>query len=154
MARVSPLLPLIGGGRTKFQPVYVGDLGAAIAAAVSGAGKPGTIYEFGGPETLSFRYLLDRTQTYAGRNRGYLSMPFWLAKLQALMTWPLPNSVRPLTVDQVRLLEHNNVVSKDAEKDGRTLAAFGIDQPQAIGAIVPLYLERFKSKGQYAHYRG
>jgi NADH dehydrogenase len=154
MARISPLLPLIGGGRTKFQPVYVGDLGAAIAAAVSGAGKPGTIYEFGGPETLSFRDLLDRTQTYAGRNRGYLSMPFWLAKLQALMTWPLPNSVRPLTVDQVRLLEHNNVVSKDAEKDGRTLAAFGIDQPQAIGAIVPLYLERFKSKGQYAHYRG
>jgi NADH dehydrogenase len=81
-------------------------------------------------------------------------MPFWLAKLQALATWPLPNSIRPLTVDQVRLLKRDNVVSAAAEKEGRTLAAFGVASPQTIEAVVPAYLERFKPKGQYAHYRG
>ena len=95
MARMSPLLPLIGGGRTRFQPVFVGDLGAAVAAIAAGAGKPGTIYEAGGPEVLSFRELLDLTQEWSGRSRGYLRMPFWLAKLQALLTWPLPNTLRP-----------------------------------------------------------
>jgi NADH dehydrogenase len=100
MALISPVLPLIGGGRTKFQPVYVGDLAAAIAAAIDGAGKAGTIYEIGGPDVLSFRELLDRTLAFAGRKRFYLSMPFWLAKLQALLTWPLPAGMRPLTVDR------------------------------------------------------
>jgi NADH dehydrogenase len=154
MARISPVLPLIGGGRTKFQPVYVGDLAAAIAAAVDGAGQPATVYEIGGPEVLSFRELLDRTQSYAGRKRSYLSMPFWLAKLQALLTWPLPGSLRPITVDQVRLLKRDNVVSAAAEKEGRTLAALGVARPHTIGAIVPGYLERFKAKGQFSHYRG
>jgi NADH dehydrogenase len=154
MATVSPVLPLIGGGRTKFQPVFVGDLAAAIAAAVDGAGKPGTVYELGGPEMLSFRELLDRTLAYTGRKRGYLSLPFWLAKLQALATWPLPNSLRPVTVDQVRLLARDNIVSPAAAKEGRTLAAFGIAQPQAIDGVVPGYLERFKPKGQFSHYRG
>lgn len=154
MARVSPFLPLIGGGKTKFQPVFVGDLAAAIAAAVEGAGKPGTIYEIGGPETLSFRELLDRTQTYADRKRAYFSLPFWLAKTQAVLTWPLPNALRPITVDQVRLLENDNVVSAAAINERRTLAAFGITKPSSIAAIVPAYLERFKPKGQYAHYKG
>ncbi len=154
MARISPVLPLIGGGATKFQPVYVGDLAEAIAAAVDGAGTPGTIYEIGGPDVLSFRDLLDRTQEYAGRDRSYVPLPFWLARLQALLTWPLPTSLRPITVDQVRLLKHDNVVSRAAETEGRTLAAFGVERPHSIGAIVPAYLERFKPKGQFTHYRG
>jgi uncharacterized protein YbjT (DUF2867 family) len=154
MARVSPVLPLIGGGRTRFQPVYVGDVANAVAGCLDGAGKPGTVYEIGGPEVATFRQLLERTQRYCDRNRAYLSMPFWLAKLQALMTWPLPNSIRPLTVDQVRLLEHDNVVSLDAEAEGRTLKGLGITGAQPIDAIVPSYLERFKPKGQFAHYRG
>jgi uncharacterized protein YbjT (DUF2867 family) len=154
MARVSPVLPLIGGGRTRFQPIYVGDLGEAIANVANGAGTPGAIYELGGPEVLSFRELLERTLTYAGRKRGFISMPFWLAKVQALLTWPLPNSLRPLTVDQVRLLQSDNVVSAEAQKDGRTIAALGVASPETIGAIVPAYLERFKPKGQYSHYRG
>jgi uncharacterized protein YbjT (DUF2867 family) len=154
MARFSPVLPLIGGGRTRFQPVFVGDVALAIAEVAGGAGKPGTVYELGGPEVLSFRELLERTLEYAGRRRGLLSLPFWLAKLQALLTWPLPNSLRPLTVDQVRLLQSDNVVSTAALKEGRTLAGLGIATPQSIGAIVPAYLERFKPKGQYSHYRG
>jgi NADH dehydrogenase len=153
MARVSPLLPLIGGGRTRFQPVFVGDIATAITAAAMGSGKPGKIYEAGGPEVLSFRELLDLTQQWAGRNRGYLPLPFWLAKLQALLTWPLPNSLRPLTVDQVRLLQHDNIVSPEAVSEGRTLAALSVTAPNGISAIVPAYLERFRSRGQFAHYR-
>lgn len=154
MAQLSPLMPLIGGGRTKFQPVFVGDVAAAIANALAGAGKPGTVYELGGPEVATFRKLLDSTQKWADRDRSYFPIPFWLAKLQALLTWPLPNAVRPITLDQVRMLQVDNVVSKSAEQEGRTIAALGVAQPQAIGAIVPFYLERFRPKGQFSHYRG
>jgi uncharacterized protein YbjT (DUF2867 family) len=153
MARMSPLLPLIGRGRTRFQPVFVGDLATAIAAIAAGAGKPGTIYEAGGPEVLSFRELLDLTQEWSDRSRGYLPMPFWLAKLQAMLTWPLPNSLRPVTLDQVRMLQHDNVVSAAAQSEGRTLAGIGVSAPHGVAAIVPTYLERFRPRGQFAHYR-
>ncbi len=155
MARFAPLMPLIGGGRTRFQPVWVGDVAeAVIAAGVDGKAQAGKVYELGGPQVLSFRQLLDDTQKWAGRSRGYLYLPFWVAKLQALLTWPLPNGLRPVTVDQVRMLQRDNVVSPEAEKEGRTLAGLGIGTPHAVGAIVPAYLERFKPRGQYTHYRG
>jgi uncharacterized protein YbjT (DUF2867 family) len=154
MAQMAPLLPSIGGGRTKFQPVFVGDVASAVANVLAGAGQPGAVYEVGGPEVATFRQLLDRMQAWSGRSRGYLPMPFWLAKLGALLTWPLPGALRPLTVDQVRLLAIDNVVSAAAQKDGRTLAALGVNDPQTMGAVVPLYLERFRPKGQFSHYRG
>jgi NADH dehydrogenase len=154
MARIAPLLPLIGGGRTKFQPVYAGDVASAVAAVLDSRGAPAAIYELGGPEILTFRELLDRTQAYAGRHRGYISLPFWYAKLTAALTWPLPSALRPLTVDQVRSLEHDNIVSEAAKKERRTLAGLGVEPLHSISAIVPEYLERFKPKGQYAHYRG
>lgn len=153
MAVASPLLPLIGGGKTKFQPVYVGDLAAAIANAVSGAGKPGTIYEAGGPEVFTFRRLLELTQEYAGRPRMFAPMPFFIAKLQALMTSPLPGSLRPITLDQVKLLQSDNIVSDAAKAEGRTLEGLGVKAPASVASIVPQYLERFQPKGQYAHYR-
>jgi len=154
MARISPVLPLIGGGGTKFQPVYVDDIGTAVANVAEGHGTPGTIYELGGPEQFTFRQLLDQTQQFAGRARGYVNMPFWLAKLQALLTWPLPNALRPITVDQVRLLKVDNIVSQAAQSEGRTIEALGIARPVAIAAVVPSYLERYQPKGYYAHYRG
>jgi uncharacterized protein YbjT (DUF2867 family) len=154
MARTAPVLPLVGGGRTRFQPVYVGDVAAAIANVCEGAGKPGAIYELGGPEVLSFRALLDRVQEHAGRSRGYLPLPFWLAKLVAALTAPLPNALRPLTVDQVRMLQADNVVSDAATKEGRTLQGLGVHGPHAIDTIVPTYLESYRAKGQYSHYRG
>ncbi|MEO1543362.1 MAG: complex I NDUFA9 subunit family protein [Pseudomonadota bacterium] len=154
MAKMAPLLPLIGGGKTKFQPVYVGDLALAISNAVEGGAKPGEIYELGGPEVLSFRQLLDKTLEWSGRKAGYLSLPFWLAKLQALLTWPVPNALRPITVDQVRMLQTDNVVSEAAQKEKRTLEGLGVPHPHSCGVIVPSYLERFKPKGQFAHYRG
>ena len=153
LARISPFLPLIGGGKTLFQPVYAGDLGQAVANAAEGQGKSGTIYEIGGPEIFTFRRLFELTQEYTGRHRSYLPMPFWLAKLQALLTWPLPNALRPITVDQVRLLKNDTVVSDQAKIESRTLAGLGVDQPAAVAAHVPGYLERFNPKGQYAHYR-
>ncbi len=154
MAAMSPFLPLIGGGKTAFQPVYVGDVAAAIAAACAGRAKPGTVYELGGPEVVTFRQLLDKVQLWSGRKRWYAPLPFWLAKLGALLTAPLPNGLRPLTVDQMRMLQQPNIVSKAAEAEGRTLHGLGIQPPQAMAAIVPAYLERFQPHGQFAHYRG
>jgi NADH dehydrogenase len=153
MARISPFLPLIGGGKTRFQPVFVGDVAAAVAACLAGTGRPGTVYELGGPEVLSFRELLDLTQEWSGRKRAYLRLPFWLAKLQAILTSPLPAGLRPLTYDQVRLLQQDNVVSETAKSERRTLAGLGIDAPHGLAAIVPTYLERFRPRGQFAEYR-
>ena len=154
LARMSPFLPLIGGGKTKFQPIFVGDLALAITAVAGGQGKPGRVYEIGGPEVLSFRQLLDKTQTWTDRSRSYLPLPFWAAKLQAALTTPLPNALRPITLDQVRLLQTDNVVSDAAKREGRTIADLGVTSPHAVGSIVPGYLERFKPRGQYSHYRG
>ena len=90
------------------------------------------------------RQLLDRTQEWAGRKRAYFPMPYWLAKLQAILTWPLPNALRPLTYDQVRLLAIDNVVSAAAISQGRSLEGLGVARPQAMGAIVP-----FASRGSW-----
>jgi NADH dehydrogenase len=154
LAGFSPFLPLIGGGRTRLQPVYAGDVAEAIAVACAGRAKPHTVYELGGPEVVTFRELLDRTMAWSGRRRLYLRLPFWAAKLGALLTVPLPNSLRPLTVDQVRSLQTDNVVGKIAEAEGRTLAGLGIEHPQTMEAVVPGYLQRFQPHGQFAHYRG
>ena len=154
MARTAPLLPLIGGGRTRFQPVYVGDVADAIAVACQGRARPGMVYELGGPEIVTFRQLLDSTQQWAGRNHGYMHLPFWAAKVGAALTLPLPNSIRPLTVDQVRMLEVDNIVGEAAQKDGRTLRGLGVPAPHAMESIVPGYLEQYRPKGQYSHYRG
>jgi len=153
LARISPVLPLIGGGHTKFQPVFSGDLGEATANAAIDFGTPGTIYEIGGPEIVTFRDILEATLRYAGRRRLLLPLPFWLMQIQAALTSPLPNSMRPITLDQLRLLKIDNVVSDAAKREGRTLAALGVSQPASIEAIVPEYLERFKPKGQFASYR-
>lgn len=154
MARMSPLLPLIGGGRTLMQPVYVGDVAAAIAAALRGDAKPRTIYELGGPEVVTFKQVLDLAQAWSGHKRWYVRIPFWLAQVGAFLTLPLPNAMRPLTVDQVRMLTEPNVVSEAAIREGRTLAGLGIDNPHTMASIVPGYLERFRTHGQFASYRG
>lgn len=153
MATSAPVLPLVGGS-TKFQPVFVGDLAEAIANAAEGQATPGTIYELGGPEVASMRQLLERTLEWSGRQRGLLPLAFPVAKLIALATWPLPNALRPLTVDQVRMLAKDNVVAKAAIEQGRTLAGLGITAPTAMGAVVPGYLERFRPRGEFSHHRG
>ena len=148
----NPFLPLIGGGKTRFQPVYVGDVAAAIAAASAGKAKPRTIYELGGPEVVTFRQLLDTVQAWSGRRKWYIRIPFWLAQIGAFLTAPLPHGLRPLTVDQVRMLMRPNVVDQAAIKEGRTLQGLGVTAPHAMAGVVPEYLERFRPHGQFASY--
>ena len=137
IARILPFLPLIGGGDTQFQPVFVGDVANAIAKAVSGQARPGTIYELGGPDVRTFKELMEFVLSIIGRRRLLVPIPFAIAALQASVLQFLPGP--PLTPDQVELLKRDNVVSREAEQEGRTLAALGIDAA-SIEAVVPTYL--------------
>jgi NADH dehydrogenase len=146
MARILPALPLVGGGETKFQPVFVGDVAEAIARAVEGKAKPGTIYELGGPEVRTFRELMEYVLAVTERRRLLIPLPFALVKLKAAFLQYMPTPL--LTPDQVELLKTDNVVSPAAESEGRTLASLGIE-PTAMESIVPSYLWRFRKTGQF-----
>jgi NADH dehydrogenase len=146
LARFSPALPLIGGGHTKFQPVFVGDVAAAIAQAVDGRAALGTVYELGGPEVRTFRELMEYVLATTQRRRLLIPLPFGLAKFQSYFLQLLPKPL--LTPDQVELLKRDNVVSEQAKRAKHTLEALGID-PVAIEAIVPSYLWRFRKTGQF-----
>ena len=146
LARLSPALPLIGGGATKFQPVFVGDVAQAIASAVGGRAKGGTIYELGGPEVRTFRELMEYVLAVTERRRLLVPLPFGLAKLKAQFLQLLPTPL--LTPDQVELLRSDNVVSPAAQAEGRTLQALGV-APTALEAVVPSYLWRFRKAGQF-----
>jgi uncharacterized protein YbjT (DUF2867 family) len=141
MARFAPALPLVGGGHTRFQPVFVGDVAQAIVAALSR--QDGRTYELGGPSTYSFKDLLQLILRETGRNRALMPLPFGLASLAAAFLQLLPNPL--LTVDQVRLLKRDNVVSPTAAG----LSDLGIT-PTSVEAIVPSYLWRYRAKGEYA----
>jgi NADH dehydrogenase len=147
MARISPVLPLVGGGETRFQPVFAGDIAAAVVAAIEGHATRGPIYELGGPEILTFRQLMEFTLATIERRRLLVSLPFALAKLQASVLQFLPKP--PLTPDQVELLKADNVVSDAARAEGRTLQGLGID-PVDMRVVVPSYLWRFRKAGQFS----
>jgi NADH dehydrogenase len=146
LARFLPALPLIGGGHTKFQPVFVGDVAQAVARTAGGAANGGAIYELGGPEVKTFRELMEYVLAVIERRRLLVPLPFGLAKLQAMVLQFMPTPL--LTPDQVELLRTDNVVSQSALDQGRTLAALGID-PSGMAAIVPSYLWRFRKAGQF-----
>jgi uncharacterized protein YbjT (DUF2867 family) len=146
MARISPALPLVGGGHTRIQPIFAGNVGEAIARAVDGDLKSGATYELGGPEVCTFKELMQFVLAVTHRRRLLVPVPFTLMKLQAMVLqfWPKP----PITPDQVELLKRDNVVGDDAKRDGRTLEGIGIT-PESIAAIVPTYLWRFRKTGQF-----
>lgn len=146
LARISPALPLVGGGATRFQPVFVGDVAAAIADAVEGKAKGGTIYELGGPEVKTFKELMQFVLATIERKRLLVPLPFFLARMHAAFLQYMPKPM--LTPDQVEQLRNDNVVSDAAKAEGRTLKAFGIE-PDSIEAIVPSYLWRFRKTGQF-----
>jgi len=148
LARMSPALPLIGGGTTKLQPVYVGDVAAAVAEAVDGNAKAGATYELGGPEVLTMREVMELILATIQRHRMLVSLPFGLAKLQALLLQFAPGPLK-LTPDQVALLRSDNVVSEPAKAAGLTLEGLGI-APDSLEAIAPQYLWRFRKAGQFA----
>lgn len=147
MARISPFLPLIGGGETKLQPVYVGDVAEAVARSVDGNVARGKAYELGGPQILTFRQCMEEMLPVIGRKRMLVSVPFSVASMQAAVLGLLPNA--PLTADQVTLLRYDNVVSAAAESEGRTLPALGIT-PETVAAILPSYLWRYRAAGQFS----
>ena len=147
LARISPMLPLIGGGVTRMQPVYVGDVATAVADAVDGKAKPGATYELGGPEVLTLREIMQIILTITERNRMLVPLPFGLAKLQALFLQFAPGALK-LTPDQVALLRSDNVVSDAAKAAGLTLEGLGI-AADSMEAIVPQYLWRFRAAGQF-----
>jgi NADH dehydrogenase len=130
--------------------VFVGDVAKAVLAALTGRAGAGAPYELGGPEVLTLKQVMERVLTYSMRKRLLVPLPFSLAKLQAAVLQFLPNP--PLTVDQVRLLQTDNVVSEDAKRSGRTLEGLGIE-PVAVAAVVPGYLEQFRPRGQFSDYR-
>ncbi|MGJ5009482.1 complex I NDUFA9 subunit family protein [Bradyrhizobium oligotrophicum] len=147
LARISPFLPLIGGGETKMQPVYVGDVATAVADAVDGKAQPGATYELGGPEVLSFREILKIILEITDRDRALLPVPFGLAKLKATFLQFAPGPLK-LTPDQVELLRHDNVVSEAAKAAGLTFQGLGIT-PDSLEAVAPQYLWRFRPAGQF-----
>lgn len=140
MAMTAPFLPLIGGGRTRFQPVYVGDVAAAAVRALDLPEAAGRTYELAGPRVYTFRQLMDILLKEIGRKRILLPIPFPIAGLMgAALQWlPAPQ----LTLDQVRLLKRDNVAAPGA----LGLADLGI-APNALEAILPTYLDKFRKRG-------
>lgn len=146
MARIAPALPLIDGGRTKFQPVYVGDVADAVLAVLQSEEYSGKTYELGGPEVMNFRELLEYILSETGRKRALVPAPALFLKPLAALMELLPSP--PLTRDQLILLQKDNVVDDKALK----LSDLGIEAT-AIAAEVPDYLIRFRNQGQYSNYK-
>jgi len=148
MARFSPVLPLIGGGKTRFQPVFVGDVAEAFARSVDGKARGGHIYELGGPNVLTFKQCMEEMLEVIDRKRLLVPVPWFAAEMQGAVLGMLPNPL--LTRDQVTLLKSDNVVSRAAEEGHRVFASLGI-QPQSAAAVLPSYLWRYRAAGQFTH---
>jgi uncharacterized protein YbjT (DUF2867 family) len=142
MAMISPVLPLIGG-RTRFQPVYVGDVARAVVSVLQRTDTAGQIYELGGPGIFSFRALLEMMLRQIDRRRYLIPLPFALASLQGALLQHLP--APPLTLDQVRLLKRDNVVDPKA----KGLADLDI-APTPLDAVLPDYLDRYQPRDRFA----
>ncbi len=147
LARMLPVMPLIGGGVTKFQPVFVGDVAEAIAMIVEGQAKAGTVYELGGPRVMTLKEIIEYVLQATGRKRLLLPVPFPLAEIKGAILELLPKPM--LTRDQVEMLKSDCVVSESASAEGRTLAGLGIT-PATVEAVAPEYLWRFRKAGQFS----
>jgi uncharacterized protein YbjT (DUF2867 family) len=156
MARLMLALPLIGGGETKLQPVFAGDVATAIALAVEGKARPGTTYELGGPEVATLRRIITFVLKVTGRRRRLIPISFGRARSLAFVTEIIHKlslglfpEILTITSDQVKLLRGDNIVSPQAEAEGRTLRGLGI-APEPFETLVPCYLYRYRKTGQFA----
>jgi NADH dehydrogenase len=145
MAKMAPALPVVGPD-SRFQPVYVDDVAAAVAKACTGEAEAGATYELGGPRDASFRELLELMLSVIRRKRPIVAVPIPVAKIQGIVLGQLARVgiAPPITLDQVKMLERDNVVSPGA----KTLGDLGIT-PTSMEAILPTYLARFRPSGQY-----
>jgi len=149
MARIAPALPLIGGGKTKFQPVYVDDIADAIVQLIETGEGRGETYELGGPEVMSFKELLQLMLKIVGRSRLLVPLPFPVASMMGAAgdkASMLPFVEAPITADQVKLLKTDNVVSESGVK---TFADLGIS-PETMDAVLPSYLFRYRKQGRFS----
>jgi uncharacterized protein YbjT (DUF2867 family) len=160
MARLMPALPLIGGGKTKFQPVFVGDVAEAIALTIDGKAVLGTTYELGGPQISTLRQIITFILSVIERKRYLVPLSFKGATSIAFVTeaihklsFGLFPEIFMITSDQVKLLREDNIVSPLADVEGRTLHGFGIS-PEPYETLVPSYLYRYRKTGQFAGTRG
>ena len=142
---------LIGGGQTKFTPLFVGDLAEAIARLIDKGEASSLTYELGGPEVFSFKQLMEFTLETIGRKRLLVPVPWPIAKVMGTVMGLLPFA--PLTADQVELLKTDNVVSEAAAREGRDLTGLGITG-RSIQGIVPSYLYRYRRAGQFTVPKG
>lgn len=153
MAKFAPALPLIGGGKTKFQPIHVQDVAEAIANALDQPSARGRTFELGGPKAYSFKELLEFILTTIDRKRGLAPLPFFIAQpMGAVMDAVFrinPFADAPLTGDQVEMLKSDNVVGRSGEKNIGTIADLGVTELETVEAIVPSYLWRFRPYGQF-----
>lgn len=141
MARIMPALPLIGGGHTRFQPVHVDDVAKAITVAALRSRDPeGRVYELGGPRIYSFKELLDMMFSVTGLRRPLVPVPFAVASFKAMFLQLMPCPL--LTVDQVRSLKTDNVVSTGSFG----LSDLGVE-PSALEAFLPSILARYRAGG-------
>jgi uncharacterized protein YbjT (DUF2867 family) len=145
MAAYSPVLPIVRG-KTRFQPVYVGDVAKAVCMAAEGKVKKGQIYELGCPDIRTFRELMELMLEIIGRNRTIVDIPASVAQFPAKILQYLPNA--PLTVDQVHMLTKDNIVSAKALSENRTFEAFGLE-PNGLASVLPSYLWPYRDKGQW-----
>ena len=156
LARALPALPVFGGGATRLQPVFVGDVALAALAALNNSAAAGRTYELGGPDVMTLREIMALTLTIVERSRALIPVPFGLARLLARTTeiastlslGKFPEAL-VTTRDEIELLRNDNVVSASALAEGRSLRGLGVE-PQGVEAIAPLYLYRFRKTGQYA----
>ncbi len=158
MARYFPVIPIVGA-KTKFQPVYVGDVARAVALALAGKAAKGATYELGGPEVKTFEQLVDYVLAVAERDCHVAKLSFGTAMLVAAITQffatlslGLFPKLLTMTGDQVELLKRDNVVSEDAKAGRRTLEGLDIE-PTAIETVAPSYLYRYRKTGQYQEQR-
>ena len=141
-ARISPVLPLIGGGKTKFAPIYCADVGKAIVKVLELKNMEPKIYELGGPENYSFKELMEILLNQIKKKRFLVNVPYNIAKFQSYFLQMLPKPI--LTVDQVELLKYDNIISGDHP----TLKDLGIEG-KTIHSILPQYIYRFRDYGQF-----
>jgi NADH dehydrogenase len=155
MARFAPALPLIGGGETRFQPIYVDNVAECVVKSLDMDTVQGKIFELGGPNTYSFKELLEFTMATAERQRFLAPLPFFAAGIVGFMgefAGKFPFVEPFLTRDQVKLLKHDNVVGAGGEGPG-TISDFGIEL-ETVEAIVPTYLYRYKKGGRFSDAAG
>ena len=148
MSQTLPFLPLIGGGETKFQPVFVEDVAEAAARAVDGKLTPGATYELGGPVVMSFRDCMEMVLRVVDRKKALIPLPFGIASLLGSVASLIPFVTPPLTADQVTLLKTDNIVSPEAAAERRTLAGMGIE-PVLADTILPTYMVQYRPQGQF-----